>query len=101
MRACFSAPWVSATLAAVRWTAIAVGTDQTSWAFTPASPWRAVPHSLVVLTLLEDPAGNKVGQAFEFEMFQAPKSPETERVTLSFRPRYTPVPPQGGFRDSM
>ena len=66
---------------------VAVGTDQTSWTFTPTLPWRAVPHSLVVLTLLEDPAGNKVGQAFEFEMFKAPKSPETERVTLTFRPR--------------
>ena len=66
---------------------IAVGTDQTSWTFTPLSPWRAIPHSLVVLTLLEDPAGNKVGQAFEFEMFNAPKAPEPERVTLPFRPR--------------
>ena len=67
--------------------AVAVGTDQTSWTFTPALPWRAVPHSLVVLTLLEDPAGNKVGQAFEFEGFKAPKAPEAERVTLPFRPR--------------
>jgi hypothetical protein len=67
--------------------AIAVGTDQTSWTFTPVSPWRAVPHSLVVLTLLEDPAGNKVGQAFEFEMFKAPNAPEADRVTLPFRPR--------------
>ena len=67
--------------------AISVGTDQTSWTFTPGSPWRAVPHSLVVLTLLEDPAGNKVGQAFEFEMFKAPKAAEAERVALPFRPK--------------
>jgi hypothetical protein len=40
-----------------------------------------------VLTLLEDPAGNKVGQAFEFEMFKAPKAAEAERLTLPFRPR--------------
>ena len=66
---------------------VAVGADQTSWTFTPASPWRAVPHSLVVLTLLEDPSGNKVGQAFEFEMFKAPKTAEAERLTLPFRPR--------------
>ena len=66
----------------------AVGPDQTTWTFTPASPWRATPHSLVVLTLLEDPSGNKVGQAFEFEMFKEPKNAlETERVTLPFRPR--------------
>jgi hypothetical protein len=66
---------------------VAVGPGQTSWSFTPASPWRAVPHALVALTLLEDPAGNKVGQAFEFEMFKAPKAPEADRVTLPFRPR--------------
>ncbi|HUR19281.1 MAG TPA: hypothetical protein VMZ90_00645 [Vicinamibacterales bacterium] len=66
---------------------IAVGKDQTSWTFTPALPWRAVAHSLIVLTLLEDPSGNKVGQAFEFEMFKAPKAPEAERVTVPFRPR--------------
>ena len=66
---------------------ITVGADQASWTFTPASPWRATPHSLIVLTLLEDPAGNKVGQAFEFEMFKSPNAPEVERVTLPFRPR--------------
>jgi hypothetical protein len=68
--------------------ATAVGPGQTSWTFTPALPWRATPHSLVVLTLLEDPSGNKVGQAFEFEMFKEPnKAADTERVTLPFRPR--------------
>ena len=67
--------------------AITVGADQTSWTFTPEAPWRAAPHSLVVLTLLEDPAGNTVGQAFEFEMFKAPKTAEPERLTLPFRPR--------------
>ena len=65
-----------------------VGPGQTTWTFTPALPWRATPHSLVVLTLLEDPSGNKVGQAFEFEMFKEPKkATETERVSLPFRPR--------------
>lgn len=66
---------------------ITVGNDQTSWMFAPASPWRAAPYSLVVLTLLEDPAGNTVGQAFEFETFKAPKASEAERLTLPFRPR--------------
>ncbi|MEO6223924.1 MAG: hypothetical protein ABIP90_11810 [Vicinamibacterales bacterium] len=66
---------------------VSVGPDQASWMFIPASPWRAMPHSLVVLTLLEDPSGNKVGQAFEFEMFKTPKTSEAERLTLPFRPR--------------
>jgi hypothetical protein len=66
---------------------ITVGAGETSWTFTPALPWRAASHSLIVLTLLEDPAGNKVGQAFEFEMFKAPHAPDKERVTLPFRPK--------------
>lgn len=66
---------------------IIVGVDQSTWTFVPAAPWRDVPHSVVVLTLLEDPAGNKIGQAFEFEMLSAPKAAEPERMTLPFRPR--------------
>jgi hypothetical protein len=66
----------------------AVGSDQTSWTFTPVSLWRAAPHSLIVLSVLEDPSGNKVGQAFEFEMWKEPrKAPDTDRVALPFRPR--------------
>lgn len=66
---------------------VTIGPDQTSWTFTPESPWRAAPHLLLVLTLLEDPAGNKVGQAFEFEMFKAPQTAEPERQTLPFHPK--------------
>ena len=39
------------------------------WRFTPAGAWHAGEHDLVVLTLLEDPAGNAVGRAFEMKNF--------------------------------
>jgi hypothetical protein len=38
---------------------------ETGWRFTPAAPWRRVAHELVVLSTLEDPAGNRIGRAFE------------------------------------
>ena len=39
--------------------------SETEWRFTPSAPWRKVPHEIVVLSALEDPAGNRVGRAFE------------------------------------
>lgn len=66
---------------------IGIGDGERSWTFTPASPWRAAPHTLVVLSLLEDPAGNTVGEPFEFEMFGRPAPAAPERTTLPFTPR--------------
>jgi Photosynthetic reaction centre cytochrome C subunit len=45
--------------------AITVEAGETRWLFTPRDPWEAGPHSLIVLTTLEDPAGNRIGRAFE------------------------------------
>jgi hypothetical protein len=45
--------------------AITVEEAETRWLFTPRDPWQPGPHSLVVLTTLEDPAGNRIGRAFE------------------------------------
>lgn len=60
---------------------IGIEDHEQQWTFTPSQPWSAAPHSLVILTLLEDPAGNKVGEPFEFEMFGQP-TPVAERMTL-------------------
>jgi hypothetical protein len=38
---------------------------ETRWLFTPREPWRAGRHALIVQTRLEDPAGNRIGRAFE------------------------------------
>jgi hypothetical protein len=66
---------------------ITLGADQRSWTFTPAQPWPDAPLVVAILTLLEDPSGNKVGQAFEFEMSDAPTAPGQDRVTIPFRPK--------------
>ena len=61
---------------------IAIDEGERTWRFTPASPWRSGEHEVVVLAILEDPAGNRVGRAFEIEMFQKPVSDKP--VTLRF-----------------
>lgn len=66
---------------------VAVRAQEMEWTFTPAAAWRNAPHALAILTVLEDPAGNKVGQAFEFEMFAQPRTADAERITILFRPR--------------
>jgi hypothetical protein len=63
------------------------GAQETVWTFTPAEPWAAGWYQLAVLTLLEDPAGNRVNQPFEI-LPEAP-SPEApaEIEVLSFELR--------------
>ena len=39
--------------------------NETRWEFRPAAPWAPGNYTLVVLTLLEDPSGNRIGRAFE------------------------------------
>jgi len=64
---------------------IMVDAGETTWKFTPRDPWRAGDYHLAVLTLLEDPSGNRVGRAFEVKMFErADRTPQPERTTLPF-----------------
>ena len=44
---------------------IRVEGNETRWVFTPAEPWTAGAYALIALPLLEDPAGNRIGRAFE------------------------------------
>ena len=63
---------------------ISIDERERQWRFVPAGSWQAGPYQLLVLTLLEDPAGNRVGRPFEIEMLQKPAAPQAERVTVSF-----------------
>ena len=62
----------------------AVDDAERRWRFVPAEPWRAGGYQLIVLSLLEDPAGNRVGRAFEIEMLAAPRPTGAERVAVAF-----------------
>jgi hypothetical protein len=56
------------------------------WTFTPREPWHAGDHVLVVLSFLEDLAGNRIGRAFEVDRFERTDSAaEPERHLLPFR----------------
>lgn len=55
------------------------------WRFTPGTAWRTGEYQLVVLPILEDPAGNRVGRAFEIEMFQKPVSDKPAAVMFLVR----------------
>lgn len=64
---------------------IAIAAGETEWRFTPRAPWSAKRYDLVVLAILEDPMGNKIGRSFDVDSFtEVDKSPTPERMTLPF-----------------
>jgi hypothetical protein len=67
---------------------VEVGGEERSWTFVPAAPWAAGRYRLAVQTLLEDPAGNRVGRAFEVRTSDpASHLPEEEVVAVPFTVR--------------
>jgi hypothetical protein len=58
---------------------VEVGREESEWRFTPAGPWIAGAHRLVVDTSFEDLAGNRIGQPFDIDVFER----VTERITSS------------------
>jgi hypothetical protein len=50
------------------------------WLFTPSEAWAPGEYRLTALPILEDPAGNQIGRAFEVDMTRAPAaSPDVPR----------------------
>ena len=44
-----------------------IGAAETTWMFTPHTPWGPHEYHLVVRPMLEDPAGNRIGRSFEVD----------------------------------
>jgi hypothetical protein len=64
---------------------IGIEPGETRWTFTPTDPWRAGPYHLLALDILEDPAGNQIGRAFEVSNSGAvDKGPAPKTITLPF-----------------
>jgi hypothetical protein len=61
--------------------------NETRWAFTPRNAWRDGDYQIVVLTILEDLAGNRIGRAFEVDRFDRADRQETESISLPFHVR--------------
>jgi hypothetical protein len=71
---------------------IEVGAGERSWAFHPASPWRAADYRVDVDRELEDVAGNSPARPFDVDL-TAP-APPPQSLSLRFRPGPT-APAQG------
>jgi len=67
---------------------ITVDGGETTWRFTPEAAWRPGSYELLALDILEDPAGNQIGRAFEVDNPDAvSQGPSAETVTIPFSVR--------------
>jgi hypothetical protein len=68
--------------------AAAIDRHETEWRFTPNAPWRAGDYALRVNTAIEDLAGNRIGQAFDIDVFEhVTEHLTTTTMTLPFQVR--------------
>lgn len=49
---------------------VTIAQHETVWRFTPRDAWRRGPYQLLVLSILEDAAGNRIDGPFEVDMFE-------------------------------
>jgi len=64
---------------------VVVEPDAKGWSFRPADAWRAGSYELVVLSILEDVCGNRIGRPFDIDTFeQIDRSAEPEQHRLPF-----------------
>jgi hypothetical protein len=67
---------------------VAVARGEREWRFTPRTDWRGGAFRVVVLSILEDLAGNRVGRPFEVDNFErVDQTAAPERWTLPFTVR--------------
>jgi hypothetical protein len=66
---------------------VEIGPEERWWRLTPARPWTAGPHRIVVDPVLEDLAGNSVVRPFDRDLTRPAEPPRSaEPVVLPFRP---------------
>jgi hypothetical protein len=63
---------------------VSLDVTDTRWQLVPPEPWRAGSYSVVALETLEDPAGNRIGRAFEAPIDDRRPQPPP-RLTRPFR----------------
>ena len=68
---------------------VAVARGETQWRFTPEQPWKAAEYQIVVDTTLEDVCGNRVGRAFDVDIFNTvSKSVSRETVKIPLKTHF-------------
>ena len=64
---------------------VVVDRQETRWSFTPTDTWRPGTYHLRALDILEDPAGNQIGRAFEVENLDTvDRGPDPESLVIPF-----------------
>ena len=63
---------------------VSLDVTDTRWQLVPTEPWKAGGYSIVALETLEDPAGNRIGRAFETPIDDR-RPPAAPRLTRAFR----------------
>ena len=58
---------------------VSIGKQEAEWRFAPKEPWKPGDYQLVADTGLEDLAGNRIGQAFDIDVFER----VTEHITTN------------------
>ena len=56
----------------------------TRWLFTPRAPWQSGAYQLMALSILEDPAGNRIGRAFEVDSTESDAGSTPDAVHVPF-----------------
>ena len=67
---------------------ITIGPGELQWTFTPKEPWQPGRYDLIVLSILEDPMGNRIGRPFDIDKFDRidrSATPDTVRVGFEVR----------------
>jgi hypothetical protein len=65
---------------------VQIDPHETRWVMTPSEPWLAGTYELIVLSALEDTAGNRIGRPFEVGEFSRPSEagPDSIAARLPF-----------------
>ncbi len=64
---------------------VSIAPGERMWRFVPTAAWHAGRYGLLVLEMLEDPAGNRIDRPFEVDMFdRVDKGPSPERRFIPF-----------------
>jgi hypothetical protein len=63
---------------------VTIDQQERRWRFTPRTEWSAGGYRLVILPILEDLAGNRIGRAFEVDRFDQVDRAETDRIIVPF-----------------
>ena len=64
---------------------VSIAPGEREWRFTPSTAWSAGDYDVMILSFLEDPAGNRIGRSFEVDKFERVDDKPDAVVRRTFR----------------